>query len=154
MRRILLPALALGAMSSTALAEPVTMTEAEMDGVTAAGLAFVDATKLVEIAEVINKTAAINKKKLVEQLVDVQGYFADADAGANCFGGGCEAVTYAITDVNSLQTTAVVDLLGGLLSVTAPLGFATSASGSEAAASRQFLELELGLFDDVTVANE
>jgi hypothetical protein len=127
MRRILLPALALGAMSSTALAEPMALTGAQMDEVTAAGFAFVDATKLVEIAEVIDKTAAINKEKLILQEVLVDGYYADADAGANCIGSGCEAVTHAITDVNSLETTATVDLLGGLLSVTAPMGFATSA---------------------------
>ncbi len=125
MKKILLPALALGAMSSAALAEPVAMTKAEMDEVTASGYAFVDAEKFVDIHENIDKKVKIDKFKDIVQKVDVQGYFAEADAGANCLGYGCESLTYAITDVNSFE---------GFTELGTPYGYATSVSGSEAAA--------------------
>ena len=131
MKRILLPALALSAMSSAALAEPMSLTDAQMDAVTAAGFAFVDASKFVYIDEYINKYVDIYKDKYIQQRVDVQGFFAEADGGANCRGyGGCEALTYAITDVSDYGGV-VADPSGD--SYFDPRGYATSVSGSEAA---------------------
>ncbi len=61
MKKILLPALALSAMSSAALAEPMALTDAQMDEVTAAGYAFVNAEKYIFIDEDINKKVNIDK---------------------------------------------------------------------------------------------
>ena len=135
MKKILLPALALSAMSSAALAEPMALTDAQMDEVTAAGFAFVDAQKYILIDEDIKKNVFIEKFKDIRQRVDVRGFYADADAGANCVGFGCEAVTYAITDASAFggkTGTGKKGTDGGFNGF--PVGFATSASGAESAA--------------------
>jgi hypothetical protein len=123
MRRLALSGLVLGAAMAvgTAQAEPLTLSGDQMDGVTAAGVAFVKADKIVNINENVRNLTDILKIKQVLQLVDVKGYFAHADGGANCVGSsGCEAGTFAITDVNVFNGTA------------------TSVSGSESATSGFF----------------
>jgi len=100
-----------------AQAEPLTLTTDQMDNVTAAGFAFVDGFLNVDINEDIDKDVDIFKFIDKFQFVDVEGYFAEANGAANCFGGtfGCQATSYSIVDVNNSS------------------GFATSVSGAEAA---------------------
>jgi hypothetical protein len=120
MRRLALSGLALGALMTvgTAQAEPLILEGDDMDQVTAAGYAHVQADKHVNINEKIYNTTDIFKLKQVLQYVDVKGYFAHADGAANCYGySGCEAGSFAITDVDYSK------------------GMATSVSGSEAATS-------------------
>lgn len=99
-----------------AQAEPVVLTDGQMDVVSAAGPAWVNAEKDVYIDEQINKHVNIKKYKDIHQRVDLFGYYADADGAANCFGPACETLTYAITDTNALEY------------------YSTSVSGSESAA--------------------
>lgn len=123
MRRLALSGLALGAamVVGTAQAEPLDLSADQMDQVTAAGFAFVQADKHVNIDEHVRNTTDIFKLKQVLQLVDVKGYFAHADGAANCVGhAGCEAGSYAITDVDAFK------------------GMATSVSGAESATSGFF----------------
>jgi hypothetical protein len=123
MRRLALSGLVLGAAMAvgTAQAEPLTLSADQMDGVTAAGVAFVKADKIVNINENVRNLTDILKIKQVLQLVDVKGYFAHADGAANCVGhAGCEAGSYAITDVDAFK------------------GMATSVSGAESATSGFF----------------
>ncbi|MEZ5934150.1 MAG: hypothetical protein R3F54_19875 [Alphaproteobacteria bacterium] len=99
-----------------AQAEPVVLSDGQMDVVSAAGPAWVKADKKVYIDEDINKHVDIKKYKHIKQYVDLFGYYADADGAANCFGPACETLTYAITDTNALEY------------------YSTSVSGSESAA--------------------
>lgn len=105
MKKLLLAGAALGtAMTlSAAQADPLTLTSDQMDGVTAAGYAYVDGYKNVDINEHITKRVDILKQKYIVQYVDVNGYYADADGAANCFGYGCETITYAIADTNAFR---------------------------------------------------
>ena len=97
-------------------AEPLTLTDSQMDGVSAAGPAYVDAYKNVDINEYIDKNVYIKKYKDIYQRVDLTGFYADADGAANCFGLACETITYAIADTNALEY------------------YSTSVSGAESAA--------------------
>ena len=101
-----------------AQAEPLTLTTDQMDQVTAAGFAFAQGELNVFINENIDKDVDIVKFVEKFQRVDVQGYFAEANGAANCFGGpfGCEATSFGIVDVQNGRS-----------------GFATSISGAEAA---------------------
>jgi hypothetical protein len=127
MSKLALSGLALGAAMAvgTAQAEPLVLQADDMDQVTAAGVAFVEAHKKVAIDEHIRNTTDIFKLKQVLQLVDVKGYFAHADGAANCVGfSGCEAGSFAITDVDVHKGTA------------------TSVSGSESATSGFFKKFD------------
>ena len=100
---------------SAAQAEPLTLSVDQLDQVTAAGYAFVDGTLNVRINEDINKRVWIDKFIKKFQFVDVEGYFAEANGAANCFGSyGCQATSYGIADVHHGE------------------GYATSVSGAEA----------------------
>ena len=105
MKKMLLASAALGTVMTlgTVQADPLTLTSDQMDGVTAAGYAYVDGYKNVDINEHINKKVDIYKQKYILQYVDVYGYYADADGAANCFGYGCETITYALTDTNAFK---------------------------------------------------
>ncbi|HEX2477899.1 MAG TPA: hypothetical protein VHK45_01380 [Geminicoccaceae bacterium] len=123
MRKLTLSGLVVGAAMAvgTAQAEPLILDGDDLDQVTAAGYAFVQADKYVNIDENVRNTTDIFKLKQVLQFVDVRGYFAHADGAANCYGfAGCEAGSYAITDVDAFK------------------GMATSVSGSESATSGFF----------------
>lgn len=118
MRKLALSGLVLGAAMAvgTAQAEPLVLEGDDMDQVTAAGYAYVQADKYVNIDEKVRNFTDILKFKNIFQYVDVKGYFAHADGAANCYGySGCEAGSFAITDVDYTK------------------GMATSVSGSEAA---------------------
>jgi hypothetical protein len=122
MKKLALSGLALGAAMAvgTAQAEPLTLSDDQMDEVTAAGFAFVDGFVNVNVRENVVKTVDILKVKQIFQFVDVQGFFAEATGAANCSGRGCEALTFAITDVSAKGH------------------FATSLSGAESATSGFF----------------
>lgn len=99
-----------------AQAEPLTLTTDQMDNVTAAGFAFVDGQLNVRITEDILKRVDVLKRIDKFQFVDVEGYFAEANGGANCFSPfGCQSTSFSIVDVHHTS------------------GFATSVSGAEAA---------------------
>jgi hypothetical protein len=118
MRKLALSGLVLGAAMAvgTAQAEPLVLEGDDMDQVTAAGYAYVQADKYVNIDEKVRNFTDILKFKNIFQYVDVKGYFAHGDGAANCYGySGCEAGSFAITDVDYTK------------------GMATSVSGSEAA---------------------
>ncbi len=119
MSKLAIGSLALGgamALAMAAQAEPMTLDATALDGVTAAGYAYVDGYKNVDINEDIDKHVEIYKDKYIRQYVDVYGFYADADGAANCYGYGCETITYALTDVDATKFMS------------------TSISGSEAAA--------------------
>lgn len=86
--------------------EPLTLNADQMDQVTAGGFAFVDVelivTKFKDIFENVNKFVV----KEVNAVVDVEGFLADAEAGANCFGFNCLAETLTITDSRADLFTA------------------------------------------------
>lgn len=113
-------ALLAGAAATHANAGPLTLTTDQLDQVTAGGFAFVDGNLRATVHENVKKHVFIDKAKFVFQDVFVNGFLAEALAGANCHGfGGCQATTYAITDVDSK-------------------GSATSVSGSESATNGFF----------------
>jgi hypothetical protein len=125
MSKLALSGLALGAAMAvgTAQAEPLPMSADQMDQVTAAGEGFAsfDATLTKDIQVTKDETI----QKTIEKFQDlfVFGYFAEADAFANCNDGGafgCQATTEAFTDV------------------VTETGTATSVSLSESAASGPF----------------
>ena len=77
-----------------------------MDQVTAGGFGFVDVelivTKFKDVFENVNKE--VNKNVVVE--VNVNGFLADAEAGANCTALNCVAETLTITDARADVFTA------------------------------------------------
>ena len=95
--------------------EPMTLTADQMDRVTAGGFGFVDVelivTKFKDVFETINKLVL----KEVNVTVNVDGFLADAEAGANCFGLNCVAETLTITDtrLDLLTATAYSESLSG-----------------------------------------
>lgn len=103
MRKLALSSLALGAamVVGTAQAEPLTLSGDQMDQVTAAGYAFVDGNLNLHVNEDVKKKVDIWKTVFKWQDVEVRGYFAQADAGANCYGDGCQTLSYAITDTDA-----------------------------------------------------
>ena len=116
MSKVVLTGLALGAAMAvgTAQAEPLTLSADQMDQVTAAGSGFVDFDFTVFKDVFANKEEHIFKDVFKSQEVFVQGFFGQADAGANCFDAaafGCEAITESFTDVvnapNAWQVTSV-----------------------------------------------
>lgn len=120
-----------------AQAEPLTLSDGQMDIVSAAGPAYVDAYKNVDIHENINKHVNIKKYKDIRQHVDLFGYYADADGAANCFGPHCETLTFAITDTNAFEY------------------YSTSVSGSESAAMPFYYQKgHMGGYEDKVVATK
>lgn len=110
MSKVALSGLALGAAMAvgTAQAEPLTLSADQMDQVTAAGFAFVDVDVDVHNNLDSFKTFFIDKFARVHVSTDIDGWLADAEAGANCFGFGCtaETKTVAETDFFDFHATA------------------------------------------------
>lgn len=127
MKKYVLSGLVLGAAMSVgaAQAEPLDLTPDQMDQVTAAGYAWVQGDHKVNLDQHIRNVTDIFNLKQIYQLVDVKGYYAQANGGANCVGfSGCEAGSYAITDVDAFR------------------GMATSVSGAESATSGFFRKVD------------
>jgi hypothetical protein len=89
-------ALAVGA----AQAEPLTLTEDQMDQVTAAGFGIVDFDVFVDVHKDVRKNIQVRIDKLFNSRVSAFGIAADAEAGANCFtyGSGCLAEVMTFSD--------------------------------------------------------
>jgi hypothetical protein len=109
MKKLVLTGLALGAAMAVgaAQAEPLTLSQDQMDGVTAAGYGTVQFD-----AYVTNKYDSykdINLKKYADVYVenDIDGWLADAEAGSNCFGFGCTAETKTLADTDFTKFSAV-----------------------------------------------
>jgi hypothetical protein len=102
MSKLALSGLALGAAMAvgTAQAEPLTLSADQMDQVTAAGFGFVEFNAFVQNFYNSQKHIDFDKFALVEVETDIDGWLADAEAGANCFGFGCTAETKSLADAN------------------------------------------------------
>jgi hypothetical protein len=105
MNKVVLPGLVLGAAMTigVAQAEPMNLTASDLDNVTAAGKAFVDVDVDVWKDKHINSNIYITAKKDIYQNLDLDGFFADAEAGANCLGFACESLTLTVTDVDAFN---------------------------------------------------
>jgi hypothetical protein len=105
MSKLVLSGLVLGAAMTVgaAQAEPLSLTADDLDQVTAAGPAWVDVDLDVWKNKHINSNIHITAKKEVFQKLDLDGFFADAEAGANCFGFACEALTMTVSDVDAFS---------------------------------------------------
>jgi hypothetical protein len=136
MNKLVLSGLALGAAMAvgTAQAEPLSLSNDQMDQVTAAGFGFVDFDAFLD--KDINVTKNVNINKVVEKFQDVFvfGLFGEADAFSNCSdaaGFGCQATTESFTDavagvpVDSVETVATAAQVTSVsLSEAATSGFA------------------------------
>jgi hypothetical protein len=105
MSKFVLSGLVLGAAMTvgTAQAEPLSLTAVDLDKVTAAGPAWVDVDMDVWKNKHIKSDTHITTKKEILQRLDLDGFFADAEAGANCFGFACEALTMTVSDVDAFS---------------------------------------------------
>lgn len=108
MKTLALSGLVLGSTLAVgvAQADSISLTPELMDGVTASGTAFVDVNLNVWKDKHINSFLHIVKKKDIFQNVHLNGFFADAEAGSNCFGFACEALTMTVTDVDAFKFQA------------------------------------------------
>lgn len=105
MRQALLPALALGALSTGALAEPMTLTSAQMDAVTA-GQFFQTAELFVnkDIDVDVDKDFDIDADVFTN--VDLFGSLADAEAFAFADGNNTFAETLTFTYSDAFTSAA------------------------------------------------
>jgi hypothetical protein len=102
MKKLALSGLVLAAAMAvgTAQAEPLTLSAGQMDGVTAGGSGFVEFNAFVENFYNSDKNIFFDKVANVHTESDIDGWLADAEAGANCFGIGCTAETKSLADAN------------------------------------------------------
>jgi hypothetical protein len=103
MSKLALSGLALGAAMTvgTAQAEPLTLSADQMDQVTAGGFGFVEFDAFVTNFFFSEKDIFFNKFATVTVSTDIDGWLADAEAGANCFGFGCTAETKTLADARA-----------------------------------------------------
>jgi hypothetical protein len=102
MSKFALSGLALGAAMAVgaAQAEPLTLSADQMDQVTAGGFGSVEFDAFVNNFYFSDKFINFEKFAFVEVENDIDGWLADAEAGANCFGFGCTAETKTLADSN------------------------------------------------------
>jgi hypothetical protein len=103
MSKLALSGLALSAAMTvgTAQAEPLTLSADQMDQVTAGGFGFVEFFADVENFYFSDKFIFFEKFATVTVSTDIDGWLADAEAGANCFGFGCTAETKTLADARA-----------------------------------------------------
>jgi hypothetical protein len=108
MKRLAIPGLLFGSLLvvGAAQAEPMDLSTDLMDGVTAAGHADVKVDLDVWKNKHVDSRVYIEKKKKIYQDVDLDGFFADAEAGSQCLGFACEALTMTVTDVDAFNFEA------------------------------------------------
>ncbi len=107
MNKLVLSALVLGsAMAVTAAqAEPLALTTAQMDTVTASGKGFASFDANVYARKDFDTDIDFDKRARVDSKVNAQGYLADANAVSNCAGRGCTAETFTGADTNAFDGT-------------------------------------------------
>jgi hypothetical protein len=110
-----------------AQAEPLTLTEDQMDQVTAAGFGAVNFQWALTKNKNANTTINFTKTAVVRSNVSVQGYLADAEAGADCFGFGCVAETLTGTETDAFG-------------ITNRFGFPSAVSVSESVSASNFFQ--------------
>jgi hypothetical protein len=103
MRKFALSGLVLGAAMAVggAQAEPLTLSADQMDQVTAGGFGSVEFDAFVTNFLDSEKFIFFDKFATVFAEIDVDGWLADAEAGANCFGFGCTAETKTLADARA-----------------------------------------------------
>jgi hypothetical protein len=103
MSKLALSGLALGAAMTvgTAQAEPLTLSADQMDQVTAGGFGFVEFHADVDNFFLSDKDIFFDKFAVVTVSTDIDGWLADAEAGANCFGFGCTSETKTLADARA-----------------------------------------------------
>jgi hypothetical protein len=87
----------------TAQAEPLTLTDAQMDQVTAAGFGFVEFDVLIDVDKQVDKQIRVDIRKLFDSRVSAFGVAADAEGGANCFTYGSGCLSQAMTYTDAVQ---------------------------------------------------
>lgn len=105
--------------------EPTKLTADQMDGITAAGNAFISATAFITKFKNVNTRIRLDKFANVRAFVFVRGYLADAEAFANCNGFGCtaETLTFADTDPFGVNNHGVPTATSASESLAASNGF-------------------------------
>ena len=105
--------------------EPTKLTADQMDGVTAAGFAFVSATGFVHKFKDVNTRIRLDKLARVHADVRIRGYLADAEAFANCNGFGCtaETLTFADADPAGINNFGIPTATSASQSLAASNGF-------------------------------
>jgi hypothetical protein len=140
MNKVVLAGLAVStAMSLTAQAEPLTLSEDQLDKVTASGFGFVDFDVFFDKFKNVNVNEFVNIQKLVNSNVATFGNLAMGEADANCSGGFFGCVSQALT-ASDTNFNPAANGTGGFWDATAH-SQSTSATGSPADAI--FFELEL-----------
>ena len=133
MKRVLLPVVAFSAVGSVALAEPLTLTDAQMDGVTAGQEVFAFKDIFSSVDENFFKNVQVNKQKFVQiqkqvqvqTLVDLDQNLADAEALAQAIGWN------TFSEAQSVTVTTAPETIADLLANGSSTSFAESLSASE-----------------------
>ena len=83
-----------------AQADSLTLTDEQMDQVTAAGFGIVNFDADITVDKDVRKNINVLVRKLFDSRVSAFGVAADAEGGANCFtyGSGCLAEVLTLTD--------------------------------------------------------
>ncbi len=108
MNKLALSALVLGSVMAVtaAQAEPLALTTAQMDTVTASGKGFASFDGNIYARKDFDTDIDFDKRARVDSKVDAKGYLADANAVSNCAGGrGCTAETFTGADTNAFDGT-------------------------------------------------
>ena len=102
MKKVALSAVFLGTAMAVgaAQAQPLTLSNAQMDSVTAAGFGFAEFDAFVNVFKNFDTKINFQKFAKVDSHVSATGYLADANAVANCAGFGCTAETFTGADTN------------------------------------------------------
>ena len=95
-----------GAISVANAEQPMTLSADQMDRVTAGGFAFVDAQLVITKFKDIQEFVFYDVDKTADVFVNITGYWADAEAGANCMAVDCVSETLTITDVRADMFTS------------------------------------------------
>jgi len=90
---------------STAQAEPLKLTADQMDHVTASGVGSAAFNINIRKFKDLDTHIDFRKHANVDVNVHVKGYFADAEAAANCFGFGCTAETLTGAETDAFGVT-------------------------------------------------
>jgi len=105
--------------------EPTKLTADQMDGITAAGNAFISVVGFVDKFK--NVHTNIRLQKFAQVFVDtrIRGYLADAEAFANCNGFGCtaETLTFADSDPFGVNNFGIPTATSASESLAASNGF-------------------------------